>query len=88
MFIDLHCHNSATPDSSGPWVTVKEWFRLDLSDFIKLQLLVLPLVWKAFLHCVKCHKLLIFVVALKALLGLVDLFELNVGQAEPVFGTV
>lgn len=86
MFIELHCHSSAPP--FGSWVVVKEWFGLDLGDFTKLQVVVLSLVWEGSLHCVKLHKLLIFVVALKALLRLVDLFRFSVGQAELLFDIV
>lgn len=86
MFVDLHCHSFAAPSGAG--IVVREWFRLDLGDFRKLQVLVLSLVWKGFLPCVKLHKLLIFVVALKVLLGLVDLFKFNVGQAELLFDFV
>lgn len=35
LFTDPHCHSPAPPSGSG--IVVREWFRLDLGDFTKLQ---------------------------------------------------
>lgn len=75
LFVALHCHSSAPPGSS--WITLREGLRLGLGDSAELQVLVVSLVWQGLLHRVKLHKLLIFVVALKALLRLVDLFQVQ-----------